>query len=74
MKVFSLFVALATLLAASALQLSTAPPRPVQATGPAARSSPPTMKVLTSFDGLDNDLIPSDDTLTPARGCKGCFG
>jgi len=25
-------------------------------------------------DELDNLDIPTDDTLTPARGCKGCFG
>jgi len=25
-------------------------------------------------DELDNHNIPTDDTLTPARGCKGCFG
>ena len=25
-------------------------------------------------DELDNSAVPTDDTLTPARGCKGCFG
>ena len=30
--------------------------------------------VLNSDDELDNLFIETDPTLTPARGCKGCFG
>jgi len=36
--------------------------------------SPALANMNLIHDELDNFDVPTDDTLTPARGCKGCFG
>jgi len=59
----------------SALQLGAAPARPAVASVQVEASSSQQLFVnLALDDELDNDAVPTDETLTPARGCKGCFG
>ena len=56
-----------------AFQLGAAPRAP--ATVEIAASSKQLFATaITDMDELDNPTIATDSTLTPARGCKGCFG
>jgi len=49
-------------------------PAAVQNVQVAATKAPPLFFNVILDDELDNDAVPTDATLTPARGCKGCFG
>ena len=69
----SLLTLLVALIAAvTALQLNT-PVAPHTAAA-ACSTAPKVAMAAVLDDALDNTDIPSDETLTPARGCKGCFG
>ena len=74
MRVSVLALLLALLAAVTALQLTPTANAPTPYA--ACTTAQPTMNFATVIDdaALDNTDIPSDDTLTPARGCKGCFG